>query len=113
MNSKIECASLFRRGFDPDVSAMPFDDLFANGQTDAGAGEIGLVMKALEDDKYFVKELRIDTDAVVGNRKLPVSVLFLRTDADHWRPVRMIFQRIAQQVLKQLGQLHLVPHDNR
>ena len=60
MNSKIECASMILLGLDPDAATMPLDYLFTDGQTDARARVIVLVVQTLKDDKYLIKELRIE-----------------------------------------------------
>ena len=64
---EIECGALAGRGLDPDAPAMPFDDLFAHGQPDAGAGELLAAVQALKNDENALGVLRVDPDAVVVN----------------------------------------------
>jgi len=44
---------------------MPFDDLLADGQADAGARVVGAGVKPLKQSKDSLLVLRLDADAVV------------------------------------------------
>jgi hypothetical protein len=57
-NRETERGAFARRRLDPDASAVPFHDLFANRQADAGAGIFRFGMKALEDDEDAFAMLR-------------------------------------------------------
>ena len=58
-------------GLDRNVAAVPFDDLLADGQSDAGAGKLFPLVQPLEHPKNPVKVLRINSQSVVFHRKHP------------------------------------------
>ena len=58
-------------GLDRDVAAVPFDDLLADGQSDAGAGKLFPLVQPLEHAKNLFKVLRINSQSVVFHRKHP------------------------------------------
>jgi hypothetical protein len=60
-----EACALSGRGVHPDPSAVPLDDLLADGEADAGAGVLLARVQALEDDEDALGESRVDADAVV------------------------------------------------
>jgi hypothetical protein len=45
------------------VAATPLDDLFADGQSDAGTGELFPFVKSLEHAEYLVEILRGDSQS--------------------------------------------------
>ncbi len=50
---------------DPNAAPVPFDDLFANGKPNAGAGIFAAGMQALKDQKDSLEILGINADAVI------------------------------------------------
>src|SRR6267142_4621816 len=56
-------------GFDPDFSAVTFDNALADGQADADAAAGGFC--ALEDLEDSVLMMRVDADAVVADGECP------------------------------------------
>src|SRR5215472_17717857 len=52
---------------EPDPAAIMLDDLAAHGQADPGSPVLAPVMQSLEDHEDAIGELRLDSDAVVGN----------------------------------------------
>src|SRR6267142_6521802 len=56
-------------GFDPDFSAVTFDDALADGQADASAAAGGF--RALEDLEDSVLVMGVDADAVVADGEGP------------------------------------------
>src|ERR1700685_504489 len=55
----------------PDPAAKVLDDFPGHGQADAGAWVGGPFVQALEDDEDPVGVVRLDSDAVVGEREQP------------------------------------------
>src|SRR5882762_5892489 len=66
-NRKTKCRPSPGGWLDPNVSAVPLDDLLADRQSDAGAGIFGLRMKPLKDHEDTVGVLLRDADAIITN----------------------------------------------
>ena len=72
-DSKVKRRALARLRFNPDPPTMPFHDLLADRQADAGSGIFCSRVKSLENDKNPIRILWIDPDAVVMNGKQPFA----------------------------------------
>jgi len=64
---------------------MPLDDLLANRQPDTRPRIVVPVMQPLKNNEDLLEEQRIDADAIVFDRKLPMPIFSLRPDADQGR----------------------------
>lgn len=73
-NGEVESRALARFRFDPDFSAVPLDDLFANSQTDAAAGIRLSVVEALEDDENALCIFHVYAEPIVSYRNYPKIV---------------------------------------
>src|SRR4051794_26660848 len=93
---------------DPDAPAVALGDLFADGEADAGAGVFAHGMQALEQHENALEVLRLDADAVVGDADAPLRVFLQRRDANARHRLAAELERIADQVLEELRELHLV-----
>src|ERR1044071_1663963 len=67
----MKARSLAWLGIDPNSPSVPLDDFFAYRETYAGAGIFFSAVEPLEHDEDTLGVLRIETDAVVGERKDP------------------------------------------
>src|SRR5579885_1919020 len=111
---EIKCRTLAGFRFDPDAAPVRLDDLLADGQPDAGAGVFFAGMQALEDLEDPLVVPRIDPDPIVVDGKKPLSVASFRRNVDGGRGLSPEFDRIADQILKQLHQLEFVAgHDSQ
>ena len=84
---------------------MSVDDAAADGEADTGAGVVALVMQALEHLEDPLEVARLDADAIVTYREMPVRPLAGRADVDAGRLRAAVLQRIADQVVEQLQEL--------
>src|ERR1700730_357904 len=64
--------------FDRYGAAMPFDDLFADRKSDAGAVEILPLVQSLKHPENPFEKLRLDSKPVILNRKHPIGGVFRR-----------------------------------
>ena len=71
-------------GLDRDAAAVPFDDLLADGQSDAGAGKLFPLVQPLEHAKNLFKVLRIDSQPVVFHRKIHLLSPLLAAETCTW-----------------------------
>src|SRR5579862_1983681 len=94
-----EPGALAGRRVEPDPPAEVLDDLPAHGQSDAGA-RVAAVVEALEKHEYALGVLRVDPQAVVGEREQPEGILPAGRDDDARRPLARELQRVAEQVLE-------------
>ena len=83
------------------MATVPFDDLLADRQPDAGAGELFSCVQALEHAKDLVEVLRINSQSVVFDRKYP----FLRAisgggEVYPGNAGELVLDGIADQILK-------------
>src|ERR1044071_2564595 len=104
----MELAALARGRRHPDRSAMALDDLLADREADAGAGVFPHRVQPLEDHEDALEVLRLDADAVVGDGDLPRIALVLGADVDARYAGAAELERVADQVLEQLRELHVV-----
>lgn len=99
---------------------MSLDDFSAGRQPDTCSFIFIAAMQALKDAEYAIGIFHVKTDAVVGYSECPhVGREFVRSQVravnrDDWRNiVSMEFQRICDDILKQLPHLGLVGSDFR
>ena len=92
-----------RLGLHPNSTTVAINDLFANGQTDAGAGVFSSPMQALEDSEYSVGLQRIDTNAIVADREKPHAIAWLGGDMNALSLCPGKLYRIAYEILKGAG----------
>src|SRR5690348_1215814 len=103
-----ERASLPGPSVDPDASTVPVDDLLADRKSDPGAGIFVAVVQALEHEEDALAVLRIEPDAVVGDREEPRAVVFAGAHV-HARTLGAVeLERIRDEVLEELRELALV-----
>src|SRR5437899_652688 len=98
---------------DPDSSAVTFDDLFANRQSDARPRIFFPGVQPLEDDKDAFKVLLRNADAIIAHGKMPATRLLLHADPNLQRPFTAELNRIADEVLKKLHQLDAIAGNSR
>ena len=91
---------------------MALDDAATGRQADPGTGIFLATVQAREDLEHLFVELRIDADAVVGDRECPDIALERGRDADRRRRLAAIFQGIVDQIDEQPFHLRLVRLDH-
>src|SRR5437763_12165784 len=96
---------------DPDAPAVAVDDLAGDGQADAGARVRVARVQALEHLEDALAVARVDADAVVGDREVPRVGLAARGDLHQRSRLAAELQRVGDQVLEQLRELHPVALD--
>src|SRR5580704_17392423 len=101
---KGECGTTAQFRFHPDPPAISLHDFLTDGQPDSAA-RIFAAMQPLEQSENLLLIVALNSDAVVGDRNLPHRAVGLGGDKDVWRLVLPIFERVADQVLKQLGHM--------
>src|SRR5579884_52793 len=100
-HGELERRSAAGLGFNPDAAVVSLDDALADGQADAGTGILVARVQPFKKPKDQLAVLRLNADAVVGDRKKPVAGLILRANVNHRRPERAaVFDGVADQVLK-------------
>ena len=77
-----ERGSLIRLALRPDAAMVPLEDALDDGQAHAGAAELALGMKALEDAEERACALGIETGAIVANKKCPFPGMVFHADRD-------------------------------
>jgi hypothetical protein len=89
---------------------MPFDDLLADGQADAGARVVRTCVESLEQNEDALQVPWLDANTVITHAKCPWSVLLQRGRDMHTRCFVWTVERdaICEQVLKQLAELSRV-----
>ena len=92
---------------------MTVHDLLADRQANARALILLVGMQASEYVEDLILELRVDADAVVADGELPILSVTADVQVNLRRRFTAELQRVAQQVLKQLGQLEQVGPDGR
>src|SRR5688572_10729748 len=96
-----------RARLDPDASAVALDHLLADRQPDAGSRVLALVVQPLEHHEDALEVLRLDADAVVARREFPFRFSFRNRKVNSRNRSRAEFERIADEVLEELPELHL------
>jgi hypothetical protein len=81
-------------GFDPNVTAIPFDDFLTDRQADSCAGILIGIMEALKNAEYLVCVGRCDPDSIVLNADLPEPTLPPASDLDFNGGFASIFNRV-------------------
>src|SRR5438445_8271303 len=71
-----------RLGVHPDLAVVPAEDPLHDGQADARAGELALVMQALEGAEQPVRIGHVEAYAVVGDEAVPLAVVLDHAHAD-------------------------------
>jgi hypothetical protein len=90
-----------RRRFNPYALGVLLDDLLTDGQPNARSSVFVASMQALEHAEDPLEILRIDADAIIGDRKnVAVGGVNGGRDVDPRRRRSMILDRIADQVLE-------------
>src|SRR5262245_1309978 len=93
---KVEGRALAGLRGEPDASTVALDDLAAERQPHAAAGD--LRMEAPEHGEDLVGLRRLDADAVVAHREGPLAGSPLRTEVDAGRGLAAEFDRITDQI---------------
>src|ERR671926_1153195 len=104
----MERAAKAQLRLDPDAPAMALDDLLADGKADAGARVLTHGMQPLKQHEDALEVLRLDADAVVGDADAPLGVFLGRRDMDARRGLTAKLERIADEILEALRELHLL-----
>src|SRR6185503_5446764 len=105
---EIEARAIAWTRLHPDAPAMALDHLLADGEADAGARILALVEQPLEHHEDALEILRLDADAVIPHFDLKFGIFFRNADVDARHGVGPELERVADQVLQQLAELHLV-----
>src|SRR5215475_11531881 len=71
----------------PDTAAVAFDDFLAQRQPDASPGIFLARMQTLEDPENALEILRLDADAIVAHRELPLAAATFHLDVHLRRTV--------------------------
>jgi hypothetical protein len=88
-------------GFGPDFASVLANDSLNGSQADAGALEIFLAMKALEDSKKLIGILGIEADAIVADKDRGGASGFAFADLDYGGLAAAgKFERIAKQIVE-------------
>src|SRR4030095_3690564 len=74
-------------------------------QPDASSGIFPARVQTLEDSENALEILRVDADAIVTHRKLPLSSAMFHIDVDLRRTFAAVFDGIADEILEYLQQL--------
>jgi len=69
-------------------------------------------VESIEDREHAILLVGIDADPFVTNRNLPRSATPFGGDSHPWRTVRVIRQRVIEEVLEDLPQLTRVTFDD-
>ena len=89
---------------EPDAPAILFDDPLANSQSDAASRIFVSAVQALEQSKDLLGKLRFDSDSVIRDTKNTPAVSLVAADLHTGGLLTAVLDRIANQVLKQVGQ---------
>jgi hypothetical protein len=84
---------------------VAFDDAFADGQSNAGAGVLFAGMETLKNVEYALEILGVDANTVVAHGKNPTTRLGLGADMDLGRLFAVKLKGIGNQILEQLHEL--------
>jgi hypothetical protein len=90
-------------------AAMPLGYLLADGQSYTGAGVLVPSVQSLEHSENLVEVLRFDSDAIVLHRDDPSAPAIPGSrDMYPGHFATLVLDGIADEILKQLNQLHVV-----
>src|ERR1043166_9050982 len=84
---------------------MAVHDLFADRQSDAGAGILLAPVQAVKYDEDALEIPGADADAIVPNAEHILAEIHLRADLYARRRPAMKLDRVADQILEQLREL--------
>src|SRR5665647_1590628 len=70
-------------------------------------------MQALKNDKYLIKEFRVNANAIILYIKNPVTRLFCIAYFNYRLFITMVFKRIGYKVYKQLADEGFISRNNR
>ena len=76
--------ALSRNRFDPDAAPVAFDDFLAYRQSYTSSRVLFASMKALKDHENAFKVLRLDSDAIILDRKDPLALGKIRRRINDW-----------------------------
>jgi hypothetical protein len=94
------------------MTAVAFDYLLADGQSNSGSGELIPLMQPLEHSEDSFEILRVNSQSVVFYRKIPLLAAVPGSGNVYSRDAGfLLFDGVADKILKQLGQLHIISHD--
>src|SRR5215471_2751436 len=113
LDSEEEGGPLSRLGFDPDASAIPFDDPLADGEPHPRSGVSIVGVESLKDPKNSLLIFRPDANSVVLDREQPMAVLPDRSYVDDKSPLTAIFNCVPNKILKELLQMDVAYLDAR
>src|SRR2546430_5063964 len=87
---------------------MPLHDTLADGQPHARPGIFRTIVQPLKNLEYPSAVFRIQAYSVVTHAELPFTIVLLRPDMQHWRSWTFEFNRVVNQILKNLRDLSIV-----
>lgn len=96
--------SLYRRRLNPDLAAVPFDRLAADGQADSRSFVLVACVEPLKRLKDLLRILRRNADPVVFDAKNPMLPFVFRCQTNLRRPAAGELQCVADQILIELGE---------
>src|SRR5881394_390729 len=106
-----ECRATSKLRLHPDATAVPFDDLLADCEPDAGARVLRPCMEPLEELEDPLAVLGIDTDPVVADREDPLRLRAPRRDVHPGGGGAAELDRVRDQVLEELDHLQALGRD--
>src|SRR5579862_3627382 len=98
---------------EPDSSAILLHNALADRQADTAAGVLFAGVQAFEKPENLIRVARLDPDPVVGDRKNPPAVLARRGNLYTGVLLATVLERVAEQILEQLRQVHRVNRQDR
>src|SRR5512136_229644 len=111
---EIEYGALTRHALtlNPNPPAMSLHNLFTNRQPYPRAWILLARMQTPKNHKQLLEILPVYANPVVAYPKQPLVVLILRPYPNFWPAPRLVkLEGVANQILKHLGQLHLIGHN--
>ena len=98
--------------FDPDPAAQSLEHFLADGQADARTLKLFAAVQTLEQNEDPFKVLRLDPQAVIAHAEDPFPVTVTRDrDMNAGGVGTAVLDCVADEVLKDLGQLGVVRRD--
>ena len=115
---KVERRTLFRRRLNPNAPAMSFNNLCGDRKSCSGPTAVFVLgVKTLEDLKYVLLVLFDDADSVITHgddrRTLPVRRIDCAPNRNAFSVAIVVFDGIADQIRKNLGDLNAIAGDRR
>src|SRR5580658_11363478 len=112
-NCEIERCAFAENRLEPYSAAVALNNLFGDGQPNAGAFELFAGVQALEHLKDAPAVAFLDTNSVVGDGEAHHLLDRFGAHANQGRAFATELEGIADQVLKNLPQLHVIGLDGR